>query len=428
LAALGLVASACGSSSSPSGGGGSTTNKASAPGITATTITLGSTQPLTGPAAPGYSEIAPASQAVFNYINAHGGVYGRKIVYKVENDQYNPAITATATRKLILQDNVFALFDPLGTPTDLAVQPFVNSEKVPQLFIASGCACWSQPQKYPWSFGWQTNYIQEGKILGQYVTKNFAGQKVGYLYQNDEFGQDGVKGLDMKVPKADVVSRQTYDTTSLSAGLGNQVAALKAAGAKVVALYTIPAATALTLIAAAEIGYHPQWVISNVGADPPTVSKLLATVSKGKASGSLLNGAITDGYLPSESDAANPWIHEFKNVIKPKYDAQNPWDGNTEYGMAVAYTMVQLLRAAGRNPTRASLVQALEAKGSTFKGPGLVPLGYSKNVHYGYQGVQMAKVQNGGLTLFGPRYVTTNNGSITTYNGPVSTPPANLGS
>ena len=118
---------------------------ASAPGITATTITIGSHQPLTGVAAPGYDEIAPASNAYFQYVNAHGGIYGRKIVYKYLNDQYDPTITATVVHQLVLQDNVYAIFDGLGTPTHLAVAPYLNAQKVPDVFVASGCECWNSP-------------------------------------------------------------------------------------------------------------------------------------------------------------------------------------------------------------------------------------------------------------------------------------------
>ena len=142
LAAGSLVLAACGGSS---GSGSSGALQASAPGVTAKTITIGSHQPLTGIAAPGYDEIAPASNAYFQYVNAHGGVYGRKIVYKYLNDQYNSSITTTDVRQLILQDHVFAIFNGLGTPTHLAVAPFINAEKVPDLFVASGCACWNAP-------------------------------------------------------------------------------------------------------------------------------------------------------------------------------------------------------------------------------------------------------------------------------------------
>ncbi len=206
-AAVALVLSACGSSGGSSSGGKSTALTASAPGITATTITIGSHQPLTGVAAPGYDEIAPASNAYFAYVNAHGGVDGRKIVYKYLNDQYNPTDTVSVVKQLVLQDNVYAIFDGLGTPTHLAVAPFLNSEKVPDVFVASGCECWNSPSTWPDTFGWQLDYVREGKILGSYIKQHFAGQKIGYFYQDDEFGKDGVKGLDMEIPKADVVSR-----------------------------------------------------------------------------------------------------------------------------------------------------------------------------------------------------------------------------
>src|SRR6266487_2500640 len=222
-AIVAMVIAACGSSgtstsgSSPSAGGSSSAAlTASAPGITATTITIGSHQPLTGPAAPGYSEIAPASNAYFAYVNAHGGVYGRKITYKYLDDGYNPTNTASVVRQLVLQDNVYAVFDGLGTPTHLAVESFLNAQKIPDVFVASGCDCWNNPSANPQTFGWQLDYIREGKILGQYVAKHYAGKKVAYFYQNDEFGQDGVKGLDYEIPKSMVVARQTYVPTNVN--------------------------------------------------------------------------------------------------------------------------------------------------------------------------------------------------------------------
>ena len=162
------------------------------------------------PAAPGYSEIAPASAAYFAYVNAHGGVYGRNIVYKYLDDAYDPTTTASVVRQLVLQDNVYAMFNGLGTPTHLAVVSFLNSEKVPDVFVASGCECWNEPTTYPETFGWQLDYVREGKILGQYVKQHFEGKKVGYFYEDDEFGMDGVKGLSYEIPASMVVSRQGY--------------------------------------------------------------------------------------------------------------------------------------------------------------------------------------------------------------------------
>ena len=169
-AALGVAACSSSSSSSATSSSSSSSNAAltaSAPGITTTTITIGSHQPLTGPAAPGYSEIAPAANAYFQYVNANGGIYGRKIVYKYLDDGYDPTKTASVVRQLVLQDGVYAIFNGLGTPTHLAAVSFLNSEKVPDVFVASGCECWNAPSTYPETFGWQLDYISEGKILGQ---------------------------------------------------------------------------------------------------------------------------------------------------------------------------------------------------------------------------------------------------------------------
>src|SRR6201989_329373 len=253
-AALALVAAACGSSGSKGSGSG-TTNTASAPGITKSQILIGSHQPLTGVAAPGYSEIAPASNAYFQYVNAHGGIYGRKIVYKFLNDQYDPTITSTVVHQLVLQDNVYAIFNGLGTPTHLAVAPYLNAQKVPDVFVASGCECWNAPSKWPDTFGWQLDYIREGKILGNYIKQHFKGKKIGYFFQDDEFGQDGVKGLDMEIPKSQVVAREAYNPTVTN--LAPQVTALKAKGAQVVVSFSIPDFTALLKLTSLKLSYSP---------------------------------------------------------------------------------------------------------------------------------------------------------------------------
>jgi branched-chain amino acid transport system substrate-binding protein len=415
LAVMALVAAACGSSPSSKSPSGSV----STPGVTAHQIVLGTTTPLTGPAAPGYDEIAPAVNAVFQYVNAHGGVYGRKIKYIIENDEYDPTLTVQKTKQLVLQDNIFADVGALGTPTQLAVENYLKSEGVPDIFVESGCACWSD-SAYPDVFGWQPNYIVEGKILGQYVKQHFAGDKVGYLYQDDEFGQDGVKGLDMQISSSSVVSRQTYQGTSqgLAAGLGSQISAIKAAGAKVVVLYTIPAATALALLAAATLGYHPQWVVSSVGSDPPTLTGLLSSFSKGVAGGALLDGMITNAYLPPLTESSNSWIELSKSILAT-YDKGYHWDGNSEYGCALGYSFVEALEAAGKNLTRASLVKAIENDGKNFASSGLVPFAFSATDHYGYSGSEIVQIENSGATIntLTPTYVSTNNGPITTYSG-----------
>jgi branched-chain amino acid transport system substrate-binding protein len=420
------VVSACGSSGgggSKSGGGGGG-GSANVPGVTATSITFGTHQPLSGPAAPGYSEIAPASQAFFNYVNAHGGVFGRKIHLIIKNDQYDPTQTVNVVHQLVLQNNVFGIFEGLGTPTHTKVVSFLNSAKVPDLFVASGCPCWDNGTSQPYTFGWQPNYTIEGKILGQYIKQHFAGQKVGVLYQDDDFGQGGLAGIQDEVPASQIVSKQAYQSGTTS--LATQVTALKSSGAKVLVMFTVPIYTAIARLTAFTLGYSPQLVVSNVGIDPHTVAGLLKVVSKGKASGdALIDGAITDGYLPSFSDTSNPWIKLFMK-IRAQYDPSAPFDGNVEYGMANAYTLVQALQAAGKNLTRQGLVNAVENSGGSWKGPGLVPFRYTKTDHGGYGGVQMAKVVGTGITPFGPIYTTdpTKGGTISTYSGSQPAPPA----
>src|SRR5579862_6122454 len=315
VAVLGVAACSSSGSSSSSGSASSSSAAltASAPGITPTTITIGSHQPLTGPAAPGYSEIAPASNAYFQYVNANGGIYGRKIVYKYLDDGYDPTKTASIVRQLVLQDNIYALFNGLGTPTHLAAVSFLNSEKVPDAFVASGCDCWNAPSTYPETFGWQLDYISEGKILGQYIKQHFAGQKVGFFYQNDEFGQDGVKGLLDELPASMVVSKQSYVPTNVN--VAPQVAALRASGAKVVVSFSIPAFTALLKLTSLKLGYSPTLAVSNVGSDPITLSGLLESFAKQAGAtvngNQLTNGIITDAYLPALS-SSDSWYVLFK--------------------------------------------------------------------------------------------------------------------
>ena len=425
VAAMAVAGCSSGGTKSSSSSGSGSALTASAPGITPTTITIGSHQPLTGVAAPGYSEIAPASAAYFKYVNAHGGIDGRKIVYKYLDDMYNPTTTVSVVKQLVLQDNVYAIFDGLGTPTHLAVAPYLNAQKVPDVFVASGCECWNAASTLPETFGWQLDYVREGKILGSYIKQHFPGQKIGYFYQNDEFGKDGVKGLDDEIPAADVVSRQNYDPTNVN--VGPQVAALKAAGAKVVVSFTVPAFTALLKLNSLKLGFAPALVVSNVGSDPITLAGLLEAFAKqggATVSGNALTeGIITDGYAPTLGDPSNSWIALFKK-IHDQYIPKLPFDGNVLYGEAVAYTFVQAMLKAGRNPTRADLVKAIE--GGLPQGPAVAPYTYSASNHSGMTGAFIGVIRNGATVQTGSVLVTntTSSGAVSPYTGTAPAAPA----
>jgi ABC-type branched-subunit amino acid transport system substrate-binding protein len=412
ICVLAAAVAGCGSSSS-----------SSVPGVTATSVTFGTHQPLTGPAAPGYSEIAPASEAFFKYLNAQGGINGRSINLIYKNDEYNPAKTVTVVHELVLQDKVFGIFEGLGTPTHTKVVGFLNSSKIPDMFVASGCPCWDSGATQPYTFGWQPNYTIEGKILGQYIKRHFAGKKVGVFYQDDDFGNGGLAGIKDEVPASQIVSTQPYQPGGTN--VAPQISAIKAAGAEVLVDFTVPIYTALGQLTSFTLGYKPQLVVSNVGIDPTTVGGLLKTFSKGKAGTALIEGAITDGYLPSSSDTKNPWIALFKK-IHDQYDAGAPFDGNVEYGMANAYTLAQALQLAGKSLTRQALIDAVNNSGAQLSGPGLVPFRYSSSVHGGYGGVEMGQVRNGKIALFGGPLVTepTASSPITQYTTAQPAPPA----
>jgi ABC-type branched-subunit amino acid transport system substrate-binding protein len=409
LTAAALVASGCGSSGSSS----------SAPGVTKTSVLIGSHQPLTGPAAPGYSEIAPAAKAFFQYLNAQGGVNGRKINLIYKDDGYNPTKTVDVTKQLVLQNKVFAIWGGLGTPTHTKVVDFLNSSRVPDLFVSSGCPCWDDGGKHPYTFGWQPNYTIEGKILGQYIKQKFPGQKVGVFYQDDDFGQGGLAGLKEQLG-SQIVAAKPYQPTVTN--VAPQVTAIQKAGAQVLVDFTIPAFTALERLTSFKLGYKPQLVVSNVGIDPTTVGGLLKAFSKGKAGTALIEGAITDAYLPPPTDTSNGWIQLFRK-IHDQYDKKAPFDSNVEFGMASAYTFAQALKNAGKDLTRQDLVNAVEKGG--FSGPGLVPFRYSKSVHGGFGGGQIATIKNGEIVTQGQPLVTDpGSGAIKPSNAAQASPGA----
>jgi branched-chain amino acid transport system substrate-binding protein len=398
------------------GGGGGGGGQAQVPGVTDTGIVVGTHQPLSGPAAPGYASISPATKAYFDYVNANGGVNGRKITYKIMDDGYNPANTQQVVRQMVLQDKVFAILNGLGTPTHTGVLDFLKTNRVPDLFVASGSRSWDQPTKYPDTFGFQPDYTIEGKILASYVKATWSGQKVCFFGQDDDFGRDSLAGVETALGAGAVVSKQTYVPTNIK--IEPQIGALKSAGCQVVIMATIPGFTALSLGAAARLGFTAQWVVSSVGSDYHTLTPQL-----GAAGTPLLEGLVSLNYLPMYNDTADPWIQLFTKV-NTDYNKGAAFDGNTVYGMSVGYLFVQALLAAGKNLTRQSLIAAVQKGG--FQGPGLAPLRFSASDHSGYGGGRMVKVTGGVPQYFGPTYQTDDEAGPVNEISPVAVaPPAN---
>ncbi|MDI6099677.1 ABC transporter substrate-binding protein [Actinoplanes sp. NEAU-A12] len=394
-------------------GGGGGTGSANVPGVTDSSVIVGTHMPLTGPAAAGYSKIAPATKAYFDYVNKNGGVHGRKIEYKIKDDGYNPANTQTVVRELVLQDKVFAVLNGLGTPTHTGVLDFLKTNRVPDLFVASGSRSWNQADKYPGTFGFNPDYTVEGKILGTYVKENLAGKKACFLGQDDDFGRDSLAGIEKIL--GSVAAKESYVTSNPN--VGPQMGALKAAGCEVVLLATVPGFTALSIGTAAKIAFKPQFVVSNVGADPTTVGKALG------AGAPLMEGLVATNYLPLTTDEANPWIQLFKKV-NAEHNGNAEFDNNTVYGMSVGYLFVQALQAAGKDLTRDKLTEAVKKNG--FQGPGLVPLRFSATDHSGYGGAQLTKVVGGKAAWVGTPYTTDDKDApVTAYQGQAATPPQN---
>lgn len=423
-ATVATTLAACGGGSGGNSGGGGGSNAASAPGITADSIKIAATYPLTGVAAPGYSQIPTGVKAYFDYVNSKGGVNGRKIDYTYKDDAYNPTQTSSVTNQLVLQDQNFAIMGALGTPTHNAVVQFLNSERVPDLFVASGSENWNQPQKYPMTFGWQTDYESEGKIMGQYIKQNFPDKKVGLFLQGDDFGQDGAKGVKEELAGSQIVSEQTY--TPGNTDVGPQIAALKAAGADLVVSFSVPAYTALSQLASLQLGYKPQWFTSNVGSDAALVGSLLKNFSKGAVSGAgPLDGMLTTRYLPTVDMTNDPWTQLFQKVWQAS-GQQGDLTNFEVYGMAQAYTTVQALQAAGKNPTRQSIISAIETAGSKWQGPGVAPFRYAKDNHNGIGGMTVAQISGVNVKDLTP-VLTTDTGKsapIKQYSGKESTPPS----
>ncbi|MEV1146040.1 ABC transporter substrate-binding protein [Micromonospora sp. NPDC049799] len=408
---IALLVSAAGCGGDGDGGSG----RGSVPGVTDTEIVVGTHMPLTGPASAGYSKIAPATKAYFDFVNANGGVHGRKITYKIMDDGYNPATTQQVVRQLVLQDKVFAILNGLGTPTHSGVLDFLKSNRVPDLFVASGSRTWDQPEKYPSTFGFNPDYTVEGKILANHVKTALPGRKVCFLGQDDDFGRDSLAGVEKVLGAGGVAVKQTYVTSNTN--VAPQIGAFKAGGCQVVVLATVPGFTALSIGTAARLDFRPQWVVSNVGADHPTLAKQLGQAAP------LLEGLIGANYLPMQNATTDPWIQLFTKVNK-EYNGDAPFDGNTVYGMAVGYLFVQVLLAAGKDLTRESVVEAVRRGG--YQGPGLAPLRYSTTDHSGYGGQRLTRVTGGVQSYFGPAYETDEgDGAVREYTATTTPPPAN---
>jgi len=376
-------------------------------GVSATEIKLGMTLPMTGTASLGYNKIPGAAKAYFDYLNANGGINGRKVTLVVKDDRYVPTEAVAKTNELILKDKVMALLAPLGTANVKAVASSVNPGRrgIPVLFVNTGFSGFADKKKYPTTYTVLPSYIMEAKIMGEYIKDNFAGKKIGLLYQDDDFGTDALAGF--KTAGVNFAVRVPYASGSQSAtAAAGWITKFKAAEADVVILFGVSSATSAMLGTAAQLRYAPQWMLGSVGGDATTI----------RATGvppAVLNGAIGFSPVPATTDMKDEYVKFFSDIYA-KAVPGSPFDLNVLLGMNTAFMTAQALKAAGSNPTRKSLINAINTRGATFANSALVPAGYSRTSQVGLTGYWVGKYSaTGDLAPLGGSYVayTTDSGS-----------------
>lgn len=405
--ALALGISACGGGGAGGGAGGA--GNGATPGVTDSKITIGTTQPLTGPAAAGYASISDAMKAYFAYVNDNGGINGRSVDLIVEDDGYNPTTTVEKTKKLILQDKVFALVGGLGTPTHTAVLDLIRQNKVPDIMVSSGSLSWNQPDKYPMTWGWPVDYVREGKILAAYAKEKFPGKTYCSYGQGDDLGSDGVVGVEKTLGEGTLKAKELY--TASNTNVAPQIGKLQAAGCEVIFSFSLPGFNALALSTSAQLGYEAQWVVSSIGGDPAALKGYLKD-----SAGTLTEGLVAGAYLPNPSDTDNSWNQLFQK-INDKYNDGAEYDTTLMHGFALAYSVAQALLAAGEEPTRESLIEAMKTGG--FTGPALTPFAYSEKDHSGMKGIQVVTIKDLKAEPASPVYVTDDGeGAVEEYDTP----------
>lgn len=376
-------------------------------GVSSSEIKFGMTVPMTGTASLGYNKIPGAVKAYFDYVNANGGINGRKLTLVVKDDRYVPTEAVTKTNELILKDKVFALLSPLGTANNKAIAASVGPARrgIPVLFVNTGFSGFADVKKYPTTYSVLPSYIMEAKIMGQYIKENFAGKKIGLLYQDDDFGSDALTGF--KQAGVDFVAKVPYASGSQgTATAPGWIQKLSASGAEVVILFGVTTASIYALSTAAALKYAPQWILGSVGGDSTTIK--LAGVPA-----AILNGAVGASFAPATTDTSDEYIKLFSDIYSKAVPGQ-AFDNNVLIGMNTAFLAAQAVKAAGASPTRKSLRAAIDKNGAKFASAALVPLNYSATSHVGYNGYWFGKYSaSGDLKPVDGKYVVyqTDSGS-----------------
>ena len=369
------------------------------PGVTDTEIKIGNTCFYSGPAS-SYGTIGKAETAYFKMLNDQGGVNGRKIVFLSYDDAYSPPKTIEQTRKLVEQDGVLLMLNPLGTPTNTAIQHYLNQKKVPQLFAATGASKWDDPKHFPWTMGWQPNYQMEGRAYAAYILEHKPDGKVGVLYQNDDFGKDYLKGVkDGLGDKANsmMAVEASYETTDPT--IDSQIIGMKAAGADVFVNTAIPKFAAQAIRKAVELEWKPLHIVSGVG---NSVAGTLKPAGLENAKGLISDFFLKDPTDPQWKD--DPGYKDWVTFMDKYYPEGDKTDVYNVVGPAFAQTFVRVLKQCGDDLTRENIMkEAANLHG--FRVPMLLPgitINTTPTDFAPIKQIQMARFDGERWQLFGP--------------------------
>ncbi|WP_022724169.1 ABC transporter substrate-binding protein [Rhodopseudomonas sp. B29] len=322
------------------------------PGVSDTEIKIGNIMPYSGPAS-AYGVIGRTEAAYFKMINDKGGINGRKINFISYDDSYSPPKTVEQARKLVESDEVLLIFNSLGTPPNSAIHKYMNTKKVPQLFVATGASKWNDPKNYPWTMGWQPNYQSETQIYAKYILKNMPNAKIAVLYQNDDYGKDYLKGFEDGLGPnhaSMIVMKESYEVSEPT--IDNHIVKLKATGADVFINITTPKFAAQAIKKLAEIDWKPTHFLNNVSASVGSVIK--------PAGYDNAQGIISAAYLKDVSDEQwknDPGMKDFVAFMDKEFPEGNKLDGGTVVGYGVAQTLVEVLKKCGDNLTRENVMK-----------------------------------------------------------------------
>jgi branched-chain amino acid transport system substrate-binding protein len=367
------------------------------PGATDTEIKIGNINPYSGPAS-AYGTIGRTIAAYFAKVNAEGGINGRKVNFISYDDSYSPPKTVEQARKLVESDEVLLIFQSLGTAHNSAIERYMNSKGVPQLFVATGATKFGDPKNFPWTMGWQPNYQSEGRIYAKYVLEHQPNGKIGVLYQNDDYGKDLLKGIkDGLQGKIAIVSEQAYETTDPT--INSQMISLKTRGADILFNVATPKFAAQAIRKAAELDWHPLHIVNNVS---NSVGSVLQPAGLENAKDLLSTHYIKDPTDPAWKDDQN--FKDWQAFMEKYFPDGDRTSSFTVYGYAVAHTMVHVLEQCGNDLTRANVMkQAASLK--DLSNPMLLPgitINTSATDFFPIEQMRMMRFTGERWELFGP--------------------------